>query len=218
MTTLESKHHAKHNGEDTPAPLQLWPMDATITGIRVDLGGTGTPGGSGQIMHYFGYPFYYHVAKSTAGTGVDITIDENSPSSYDPTITSTHSLPVDSVTLTYTYYTPPPNPTAVSATMTYDSPGGQYAGGPLNLCMEFSDDLSSATLVVEPRPAPQQDDETRLGIVVVNKAYTSSGSTRGYFVRVPIAADSSGNLPTTTTIHWPGSGGMAGPVGGGQVP
>jgi hypothetical protein len=214
MTTLESNHHAKHKGKDAQPQMQLWPMDATITGIRVDLGGTGTAGGTPQISNYFGYPFFYHV-KSSAGNGVDIAIDENAPSTYDPAITT--KVAVNSVTLTYTYYQPDNTP--VTQTMTSTSPGGQYLGGPLSLCIEFSDDLTTGTLVVEALPAPQQDTGTKLGIVVVSKDNTSNKTTRGYFVRVPITAGlTTGTLPTTAGIHWPASGGMAGPVGGGQVP
>jgi len=194
-----------------------WPMDAQLTAMRVDLGppGTpGTPGGAPAINHYFGYPFYYHVVRSTNGPSgsVDIVIDETGPNDW------TAKGPINSVALTYTYMTPAPNPSAVVQHMTHPSPGGDFRGEHLHVCIDFADDLTTGTLIVERARHEGDAKYSRVGILVVSKDYSTSNTTRGHFVVVPVAADASGNYPTTGSIHFGGPGAFAGPVGGGQVP
>jgi hypothetical protein len=193
-----------------------WPMKARLTAIRVDLGNpgaTGTPGGAPAIDNYAGYPFYYHVRQSTSGPAgsVDILIDEVGPSDW------TATGPINSVSLTYKYMVAP-NPQPVTEQMTYSSPGGYFRGEHLHICIDFSDDLTSGTLVIERASYEGDANFSRVGILVVAKDYSTSNTTRGHFVVVPVTQDSTGNYPTTASIHWPGLGGFAGPVGGGQVP
>ena len=195
-----------------------WPLKTQLTAIRADLGSpgtTGTPGGSPSINDYAGYPFYYHVVASSTGSpgSVDILINETGPSD------STAKGPINSVTLTYTIMSPPPNPHPITQQMKYKSPGGEYRGEHLHLCIDFSDDLTTGTLIIDRARHEGEVDYSRVGILVVSKDYSASQTTRGHFVVVPVTADASNNFPTTASIHFPGQlGSFAGPVGGGQVP